>query len=337
MIPRLDEPVDVAAVQLVVPPGPTGSTHAAIRTIGSIRYGTGRRASSSRRPRIQRDPCRSSDQCNPAGVTSRPCRSRMATGRMWRPTSRPACVKVMPPSGPRRGTPLVASSRQLHVRAPWRRSTVRNCSARLIPKRIDSRPKLVARATPFPYRRHAPFPVPRDASATVAAPTCASTPRRSIESVAPVASRRSSEASERGAPSARSTNVGGGEPGRDGARMTTAPTIAAPRTRTTTGRGHPLRGVRRCSPVGSQWSTFAKPCRAAASEDAASAVFVERLQTFSAETARFPTLKDANKAPRVPRTGDISGSSTATTDCTRSKPGSTPSRHTPKMRDRRTG
>ena len=37
VMPRLDEPVDVAAVQLDVPPGPTGSTHAAIKTIGSIR------------------------------------------------------------------------------------------------------------------------------------------------------------------------------------------------------------------------------------------------------------------------------------------------------------
>ncbi len=111
-------------------------------------------------------------------MTSRPRRSRMATGRMWKPTSRPACVKVTPPSGPRLGTPFVASSCQLQVRAPWRRSTVRNCSARLIPKRIDSRPKLVARAAPSPYRCHAPCPTPREASAIAAVPTCASMPRR---------------------------------------------------------------------------------------------------------------------------------------------------------------
>ena len=36
-IPRLDEPVDLAAVQLVVPPGPAGSAQAAISAIGSIR------------------------------------------------------------------------------------------------------------------------------------------------------------------------------------------------------------------------------------------------------------------------------------------------------------
>ncbi len=148
VMPRLDEPVDVAAVQLVVPPGPAASPHAAMSAIGSIRYGTGRCASSSRSPRIQLDPCRVSDQCAPAGVTSRPCRSRIATGRMCSPTSRPLCTKVTPPSLPMRGTPFVASIRQLHARTPWRLSTVRSSSARLIPNRIDSRPKLVARAAP---------------------------------------------------------------------------------------------------------------------------------------------------------------------------------------------
>ena len=298
-MPRLDEPVDVAAVQLVVPPGPAARPHAAISAIGSIRYGTGRRESSSRSPRIQLDPCRASDQRAPAGVTSRPRRSRMATGRMWKPTSRPACVKVTPPSEPRLGTPFVASSCQLQVRAPWRRSTVRNCSARLIPKRIVSRPKLVARAAPSRYRCHPPFPTPRDASAIAAVPTCASMPRPSTESVAPVASRRSSDASELGAPSARSTKVRGVATCRDGS--STARAIAA-LSSPKASRSHPLCEVRPTPFVGSQWFKAAAPCRTARRRGMPHPPpALERFHTFRrkppvsaallAGNGRFPSLK----------------------------------------------
>ena len=69
VMPRLDEPVDVAAVQLVVLPAPGGSTHVAI-SAGSIRYGSGSVLSSRRRPSVQPEPLRVSDQRSPAGVTS---------------------------------------------------------------------------------------------------------------------------------------------------------------------------------------------------------------------------------------------------------------------------
>ena len=117
-MPRLDEPVELAAVQLVVPPGPAGRAQAAISTIGSIRYGTGSVLSSSRRPSVQLERARSSDQRRPAGVTSRPRRSRIATGRMWKPARRPVRAKLTSPFGSICGVPWLASSCQLQVRGP---------------------------------------------------------------------------------------------------------------------------------------------------------------------------------------------------------------------------
>ena len=55
--------VDVAAVQLVVPPGPAARPQAAIKAIGSIRYGSGSFWSSRRKAsRQSASPLRSSDQ-----------------------------------------------------------------------------------------------------------------------------------------------------------------------------------------------------------------------------------------------------------------------------------
>ena len=66
--------------------------------------GVGSELSSSRRARKRDDPRRSSDQCVPCGVTSRPAASKTTGGSTRKPARAPAVVRDRDPSASSRGT-----------------------------------------------------------------------------------------------------------------------------------------------------------------------------------------------------------------------------------------
>ena len=108
----------MAAVQLVVPPGPAARPQAAISAIGSIRYGSGSFlvVESQAEPSSRRRRCGRATSCKPFGVTSWPLGRGSRPGGCGSRRSRPASLKLTPPSASRCGVPCVASSRQVHVR-----------------------------------------------------------------------------------------------------------------------------------------------------------------------------------------------------------------------------
>src|SRR5436190_16561766 len=136
---------DVLVVELAVAQPPPG--HAATSAIGSTTYGAGGCASS----RGSSNVWRRTDQRSPAGVTSRPVWSRIATGRM----RSAELANRTEPSAVTRGAWLDWSC-HCQVRAPTRWSTSSDCSTRLTPNVIASRPNGVGRATPLANCRHGP-------------------------------------------------------------------------------------------------------------------------------------------------------------------------------------
>ena len=116
----------------------------------------------------------------------------------------------------------------------------------------------------------------------------ASRPRRSIESVAPVANRRASDASGLDAPSARSTNVDGVVAGRNGSMTAAPPATATLRTRADTRRADTPRerrrdpaGNLRCFKGAAPLSSHAQP------PEVASRVGLLRVRHLSAKTGAF--------------------------------------------------
>src|SRR5439155_24704722 len=93
-----------------------GPGHVPTSVIGSITYGTGSSASSSRSSSHLRS--RVSDQRAPAGVTFLPWSSRTATGRTLKSESSPFVVKRTDPSALTVGTRRLVERRQRHTRRP---------------------------------------------------------------------------------------------------------------------------------------------------------------------------------------------------------------------------
>ncbi len=114
---------------------------------GSTTYGRGSFVSSRRSESHQRPPCRATDHFRPSGVMSRPPGVSTRAGSIETPDSA-ASWKTTVPSALRRGVRPSVRRRHRHVRSPWRRSTVRNCSVVCEPTTTVSRPNGVTRSAP---------------------------------------------------------------------------------------------------------------------------------------------------------------------------------------------
>ena len=154
-------PAGTAGATVVVVPAATAPIE---RKAGSITNGSGRSSSLKSNSRVFPLP---SCQRRPAGVTSSPAESKIATGAIVRSATRwvAGSTKPTPPSGSSRGVKRV-SRRQAHVLRPTRRSTVRKCSGSSVPSMIASEPNGVARHAPPAWRVQRVSPAVRADSPT---------------------------------------------------------------------------------------------------------------------------------------------------------------------------
>src|SRR5579862_4280473 len=141
--------VEKPTVQVEVKPADCGLPVKVTPLIpGSIVYGSGReRSFNERRSSVLCAP-RASVQCAPAGVTSRPPRSTMATGGIESPLGRSPARRATDPSGITFGLRLRLWSFHDQVRTPWCRSTVVSSSKPPAESFTSSWPKEVVRAEP---------------------------------------------------------------------------------------------------------------------------------------------------------------------------------------------
>jgi len=169
-------------------------------------YGTGSLASSRRSVRCQPLAARSSDQRVPAGVTSLPAASKIAAGAMRRPAKRAPAWRSIEPSCLNCGSRVVIPSRQVQVRMPTRRLTLKSSSVRSVPIVTVSWPNGVGREAPCSKACHAAWPAPTAVRESVWPFRRTTVRLRSTATATPAAGRRASGASARAAPSASCRN-----------------------------------------------------------------------------------------------------------------------------------